>query len=103
MSDCTSVSEWIEQLKEGDEAAAQKVWERYYERLIALARKKLIGNRKRVADEEDVVLDTLDTLFRKTRDGHFPSLKNRDDLWPLLVKITERKALNLRNSIKYSS
>ena len=40
MSDEGSVSEWIDRLKAGDELAAQHVWERYFERLAALANER---------------------------------------------------------------
>jgi hypothetical protein len=40
-----SVSNWIELLKGGDHAAAQPLWERYFQRLVGLARTKLPGNR----------------------------------------------------------
>lgn len=38
-----SVSQWIDGLRAGDEAAAAKLWQRYYRRLIGLACKKLGG------------------------------------------------------------
>jgi len=34
-----SVSVWIADLKEGDSAATQKLWERYFQRLVGLARR----------------------------------------------------------------
>ena len=36
-----SVTRWIGRLKAGDPDAAQKLWERYFRRLVGLARKKL--------------------------------------------------------------
>ena len=36
-----SVTLWIDRLKIGDPDAAQKLWERYFRRLVGLARKKL--------------------------------------------------------------
>ena len=36
-----SVTQWLDRLKAGDPAAAQKLWERYFRRLVGLARKKL--------------------------------------------------------------
>jgi DNA-directed RNA polymerase specialized sigma24 family protein len=90
-----SVTRWIGQVKQGDEAAAQKLWELYFQRLVRMARKKLHGTPKRVADEEDVALGALDSFFRRAEEGRFPQLKDRNDLWRLLVVITTRKALNL--------
>jgi DNA-directed RNA polymerase specialized sigma24 family protein len=49
-----------------------------------------------VADEEDVVLQAFDSLFRRAGQGKFPELNDRHDLWRLLVKIAERKASNQR-------
>jgi DNA-directed RNA polymerase specialized sigma24 family protein len=95
MSSGGSVTQWIRLLKAGDEAAAQQLWERYFQRLVGLARKKLQTAPRRSADEEDVALGALDSLCRGARHGRFPKLHDRDDLWHLLVVITTRKALHL--------
>src|SRR5438067_6883003 len=90
-----SVSHWIGQLQAGDHAAAQKLWERYFQRLVGLARKKLQGQPRRAADEEDVALSAFASFCRGAEAGRFPRLTDRDDLWRLLVTMTERKAFNL--------
>jgi RNA polymerase sigma factor (sigma-70 family) len=90
-----SVTHWILQLATNDESAAQEqLWNRYFTRLAALARARLTGARRRVADEEDVVLSAFDSFFRAAKAGRFPELHDRNGLWPLLVKITARKAIN---------
>ena len=94
MSEDESVTRWIERLKAGSETATAQVWNHFYARLVALARRKLGTAPRRVANEEDVVLSAFNTFFRRTRDGRFPRLRDGDDLWQLLVKITERKAFN---------
>jgi DNA-directed RNA polymerase specialized sigma24 family protein len=96
MDSTGSVTHWISALKAGDAAAAQKLWERYFRRLVGLARKRLRMARRRAADEEDVALSALDSFFRGARQGRFPKLADRDDLWQLLVVITARKAIDLR-------
>src|SRR5712692_10097078 len=90
-----SITCWIDLLKAGDPAAAQKLWERCFERLVALARKKLRGIPRRAADEEDVALSALDSFCRGAKRGRYPQLADRDDLWQLLVLITARKAIDL--------
>jgi DNA-directed RNA polymerase specialized sigma24 family protein len=90
-----SVSGWLGLLKTGDEAAAQQLWERYFHRLVFLARKRLQGQPRRVADEEDVALSAFDSFCRNAQAGRFPRLADRDDLWRLLVVITARKAGHL--------
>jgi DNA-directed RNA polymerase specialized sigma24 family protein len=90
-----SVANWLVQLKEGDPAIAQALWERYFPRMVTMARKRLQGARRREADEEDVALSAFDSFWRCAREGRFPHLADRDDLWRLLVVITARKALDL--------
>src|SRR6516225_3701992 len=87
-----SVTGLLERLKSGDHEAARLLWQRYFPRLVALARKKLQAAPRRVADEEDVALSAFDSFCRRAEQGHFPDLKDRDGLWALLVVLTARKA-----------
>lgn len=95
MSEAASVSIWIHQLRAGDSRAAQKLWEGYFHRLVGLARGKLRTMPRRGADEEDVALSAFDSFFRGVELGRFPQLDDRDDLWQVLLMITERKAIDL--------
>jgi DNA-directed RNA polymerase specialized sigma24 family protein len=95
MSADDSVTRWIDMLKAGDPDAARKIWDTYFRRLVALARGKLRGVARRVADEEDVALSAFDSFCRGAERGRFPSLLDRDDLWQLLFVITVRKACDL--------
>src|SRR4051812_8309007 len=95
MSADESVTVWISQLQRGDAAAAQPLWERYFQRLVGLARARLQGHPRRAADEEDVALSVFHCLCEGAARGRFPHLDDRDDLWRLLVTLTERKAYNL--------
>jgi RNA polymerase sigma factor (sigma-70 family) len=96
MSSVGSVTTWLEQLRAGDQAAAEQLWARYYPRLVGLARKKLQGVPQRVADGEDVALSAFDSFCRGLTAGRFPRLEHRDNLWALLVVITAGKAGDLR-------
>jgi DNA-directed RNA polymerase specialized sigma24 family protein len=71
------------------------LWERYFRRLVGLARQKLQGRPRRAADEEDVALSAFDSFCRSAEGGRFPKLGDRDSLWRLLVVITARKAAHL--------
>src|SRR5215204_5681097 len=90
-----SVTQWIDRLKAGEPDAAQKLWERYFRRLVGLARKKLRATPRRAADEEDVVLSAFDSFCRGAAQGRFAQLHDRFDLWQLLVLLTARKASDL--------
>jgi DNA-directed RNA polymerase specialized sigma24 family protein len=71
-----SVTRWIGDLKAGDPAAAQRLWERYFASLVRLAQ----------------ALSAFDSFCASAAEGRFPRLDDRDDLWHILVALTRRKA-----------
>jgi DNA-directed RNA polymerase specialized sigma24 family protein len=91
-----SITRWLGPLQAGDDGAAQELWERYFHRLVGLARGKLQASARRVTDEEDVALSVFDTFCRNAQQGRFPRLADREDLWRLLMTLTARKAARLR-------
>jgi DNA-directed RNA polymerase specialized sigma24 family protein len=90
-----SVTYWINRLKAGDRAAAQKLWERYIRQLERLARQKLHGMPRRPGDEEDVAVSAFASFCRGAERGRFPQLYDRDNLWKILVALATRKARDL--------
>ncbi len=91
-----SVSIWIEEMKDGDDDAAAKLWERYFEPLIQRAARRLNNSRAgRVVSPEDAVVDVFTSLFERLRQGKYPDLLDRHGLWRLLLTITDRKCSNL--------
>lgn len=94
MSNEGSITCWIDELRSGNPDAAAAIWQRYYPQLVRLAQKKLRDAPRRVADEEDVVVDAFDSFCRGVQTGRFPQLNDRDDLWQVLVMLTARKAVN---------
>src|SRR5207244_2570885 len=87
-----SVTLWIGRLQNGDREALQKIWERFFRRLVGLARAKLGRVPRTAADEEDVALSAFDSFFWAAERGRFPKLGDRNDLWTVLMLITTRKA-----------
>ncbi len=75
-----SVTVWIEQLKAGESAAAEQLWEGYFRRLVALAPPPPARPALAAADEEDVALSAFDSFCRNAEQGRFPQLLDRDDL-----------------------
>src|SRR2546429_453504 len=73
----------------------QALWQRFFQRLVALAENKLRWVPRRAADGEDVALSALDRFFRAAQSGRFPQLGDRHDLWTVLVLIVDRKACDL--------
>ncbi len=91
-----SVTEWIGKLQAGDDEAARQLWRRYFERLVELARRRLGTAPRRVADEEDVALSVFRCLCQGAEHGQFADLAGRDELWRLLVVLTEHKVIDQR-------
>ena len=90
------VSQWLSRLQRGDDRAADVIWREYFEKIVRLAKRRLGELPRRVADEEDVALSAMNSLFRGAEAGRFPQLEDRDDLWKLLVTITARKAIKVQ-------
>ncbi len=97
MSSDLSVTSWLERLRAGDAAAAGKLFQVYFERLIRLARAHLSPVVRRAADEEDVALSAFNCFVRAAEAGRYPDLHNRHDLWRLLLTLTLHKARDLAN------
>ncbi len=85
------VAQWLKRIHGVDEEFAQAIWELYFQKLVKLARYKLGSLPRRDEDEEDAALSAMDSFLQGARDGRFPQLNDRDDLWRLLVAITVRK------------
>lgn len=96
MSDNHEVSHWIDRVKTGDSAAAHRLWEHYFDRLVRSVRNRLQGQNRAVSDEEDIVLSVFDSFYAAARNGRFPDLSDRDDLWRLLLRMAARKVVDKR-------
>ena len=93
-----SVSRWLAELRTPERSTAQQeLWNRYFQRLVGLARKRLGDTPRRAMDEEDVALSTLNSFFDDIQQGRYPDLGERTGLWTLLASITARKAINQRH------
>lgn len=89
-----SINILLTELRDGDAQAVQQLWERYCLKLVAVARRKLGTASRRVADEEDIALLAFFSFCEGIQEGRFPSLADRDELWKLLLVITERKVID---------
>lgn len=103
MSEEHSVTAWFDGLYQGDEDAVTRLVERYLDRLVGLGRqtyRRRFGDISRpTEDEEDAALSAVDSFCAGLKEGRFPDLRNRDELWGLLAKITIRKIYDQRDRI----
>jgi RNA polymerase sigma factor (sigma-70 family) len=91
MGDDDPVTQWLADLKSDERAAAELLWQRYWRRVAGLARRFLFAGH--ASGAEDVAQSVFLSFFVRVRDGRFPRLEDRQDLWKLLATITIRKAL----------
>lgn len=91
-----SVTRLIRGLREGEPEAIDALWGRYFARLVALARRRL-QSRPHLADhDEDAALSAFQSFFRRSREGHFADLCDREDLWIQLATLTHQKVVDLQ-------
>jgi DNA-directed RNA polymerase specialized sigma24 family protein len=92
MSEAGSISVWLERLRGSDADAARQLWQRFFDRMAAVARRRLADAPRARADEEDAALSAFADFARAVQAGRFPDLHDRDGLWALLATFTVRKA-----------
>jgi DNA-directed RNA polymerase specialized sigma24 family protein len=90
-----SITLWLQRLQSESAQAAQVLWERFFARMVAVARQRLAAAPRRAADEEDVALSAFMRFHRGVQQGRFPHLHDREDLWRILFTLTVRGAANL--------
>ena len=75
---------------QGDQRAAAELFQRYADRLVALARSRLSAKLASRLDPEDVVQSVYHSFFADTRAGRY-QVERGGELWQLLVTITLHK------------
>jgi DNA-directed RNA polymerase specialized sigma24 family protein len=93
VSNGNSVTCWLDGVKAGEGRDIQRLWERYFEKLVRLAGSRLPVHTRRAYDEEDVALSAFQSFCEGIGQGQFPQLADRDDLWRVLATITTRKVI----------
>jgi RNA polymerase sigma-70 factor (ECF subfamily) len=76
--------------RDGDQQAADELFRRYADRLVALAHTRLSAKMALRSSAEDVVQSAYRSFFVHARAGRY-SLERSGDLWRLLVAITLHK------------
>jgi len=87
-----SISEWLLQFKLGDHEAAQRLWDRIFDRLVKHAEGRVARLPSRSSVEgEEVAVSVFESLWRGAQAGRFQKVANRDQLWWLILALTRRK------------
>lgn len=91
-----SVTTHLEVMLDGDPAAAQFLWSRYFPKMVEHARGHLRGLQRAMSDEEDIALLAFQNFYEAATAGRVPDLNDRNDLWRALMVFTFAKAVELR-------
>jgi DNA-directed RNA polymerase specialized sigma24 family protein len=89
-----TISMLLEQCKQGDEEALRLLCLKYWDELIALARRRF-GSLPRVAvDDADVVNSALMAFWTKARRGELPGVRDSGQLHAWLITVVANKVVS---------
>ena len=91
MDNEASFADLIAKLRQGDPAAAERIFRTFARRLVGLARTRLTQDVRGKTDPEDVVQSVFRSFFTRQAQGQF-EVAGWHDLWSLLAVITLRKS-----------
>ena len=84
--------ELVKMFKAGSEAAARELFDRYCERLLKLAKRRIGQRMTSRVDPEDVIQSAFRTFFTRVRNDQF-TFEGENDLFKLLIRLTVHKTL----------
>ena len=90
MSESLHDQSYLDLWQAGDQAAAQKLFDRYVNQVMKMARNHINRRLAGRVDAEDIVQSVFRTFFQRARKGQF-HVEGADDLCKLLARITVRK------------
>jgi len=89
-----SVTRWIGELKAGTEEPFSRSGTAITPGWSSGPGRSLVRSATPVNDEDDVASSAFHSLYQGLREGRFPRLEDRDDLWRLLVHLAACKAVD---------
>ena len=89
-----SISRAIALLQDQDEAAAELIWNRYFQRLCAHCEVLIYQRHQKHISPDEVASSAFFALFDGIKKHRFTEVRNRDELWQMLSLIAARKAIN---------
>lgn len=86
-----SITRFFQRARSGEDAAVEELWDRYFPRLLGLARRTLGRHYQAATGPEDIIQSAFLSFWKRARVGEFSAWITRNDVWNLLAKITVRK------------
>lgn len=94
MSENSSISGWLRELQNGDAAAMQHLWDRYFDKLVRVADQHLKLASTQLVQGEDIAASVLESVWRGAQLGRFREVANVDELLWILLAITKHKCID---------
>ena len=91
MESADELAETICQLNRVSADEAERIWQKFFPRLMRFAKTRITHLRTGAFDEEDIALSAIKSFFRCMEAGKYQAIEGDDELWRLLVTITSRK------------
>ena len=88
-----SVTGLLRAVREDDSLASWALWNRYVERLVRLAQKRLSGSNRQIVDGDDIASEVFTEFLKGVQGGRFQRLNDRQDFWQVLAMLTERRVI----------
>src|SRR5881227_4054995 len=92
MSEPSDDRELAHDIQAGSESAARELFDKYCERLMRLAKRRIGQRMTSRVDPEDVIQSAFRTFFVRVRNDEF-KFEGENDLFKLLVRLTVHKTL----------
>lgn len=89
-----SITLLFQQLREGDPDSANRLWERFFDKLVAYASSQMEHANRRVSDEEDIACGVMTALCARADQCRLPTISNREDLWHILLSWTRHDVID---------
>jgi hypothetical protein len=86
---------WLGRLAAGEVSAAETLWQHFCTRLSRYAEVCLRKASPNLVEADDVTLSVFKSLCRMTGERKIPSVRDPEQLWPLLAVIAARKVQRL--------
>lgn len=98
-AELASITDAIVALGGHDENGANRLWERYFERLCAYVESKIFRRHRRLIEADEIASNAFVALFDGIKHNRFDRVRNRDELWQMLTLIAARKSINERRRL----
>jgi RNA polymerase sigma factor (sigma-70 family) len=94
-----SITAAIQALGHQDVTVAERLWDRFFERLCRFVERRIAKRHLRLIDPDEVASNAFLALIDGIKAKRFERVRNRDELWQMLMLIAARDASNARRRI----